>query len=104
AIEKRLGPIPCGVEADRPPKRTSPPKTEAEDHPGQPGREQPDGRLARVIAVPEAKKNRKNDGRGPEAQCFAMSRLERPLVESGQAARQRELKVAASKVLLSQGN
>src|SRR5579872_2493170 len=62
AVEEGVRPIPRGVEANGPPQRTGAPQAETEDHPGQTGREQSDGRFARVVAVAEAEENRKDDG------------------------------------------
>src|SRR5450755_4044576 len=62
AVEERLGPIPRSVEADGPPQRAGPPETEAKEQAGQTRREQPDGRLARILAVTQTEEDGKEDG------------------------------------------
>src|ERR1019366_8131869 len=54
APEEGLRPVPCGVEADRPPQRAGAPETEAKHHADQAGREHADRRFAWILAVAEA--------------------------------------------------
>ena len=61
AAEEGLGPVPCGVEADGPPERAGAPETEAEDHGGETGREEADGRLAGIAAVDKAEEGGEDD-------------------------------------------
>ena len=103
-VEEGLGPIPRGVESDGPPERAGTPEAEAEDHSAQSGGEQSDGRFARVAAVAEAEQDGQDCGRGPEAQGWAVTGLEGPLIEAGEAARERVLDVAAGEVLLLQAD
>ena len=62
AVEKGLPPIPRGVEADGPPKRTGTPQAEAEDHPGQEDGEQSDRGFAGVVGVADAEQDGEHDG------------------------------------------
>src|SRR5579864_261186 len=86
AVDEGLAPIPRGVKADGPPQRSSTPEAQAPDHASQAGGEQSNGRLSRVAVVAEAEENGENDGRGPEAQGFAVAGFEGPLIEAGEAA------------------
>src|SRR5208282_5753819 len=103
-VKEGLRPVPRGVEADGPPERAGAPKTEAEDQADQAGGEQSDGGLTRVAPVAEAEEEGAEDGRGPEAQGFAVAALEQPLVNAGEAARQGVLQVTAGEVLLGQAD
>jgi len=62
SVNEGLAPIPCAVEADGPPQRSSAPQAQAPDHASQAGGEQSDGRLPRVIAMAEAKENGEDHG------------------------------------------
>ncbi len=58
AVEKRLRPVPRGVEADGPPERTGAPEAEAEEESDKAGAEQADGGLAGIGSVAEAEEER----------------------------------------------
>ena len=79
AVEERLRPVPCGVEADRPPQRAGAPETEAEDHAGQAGGEQSDRRFAWIIAVAEAEEEGQDHGgvQKPNASLWRVSKAHR---------------------------
>src|SRR5580658_1182227 len=100
AVEERLAPIPRSVEADGEPERAGAPQTEAEDHGGETGGEQPDGGFAWILAVTETEENGKDYGCGPESQGFAVASLEGPFIDGGQTAGECVLKVATSQILL----
>ena len=62
SVNEGLAPIPCAVEADGPPQRSSAPQAQAPDHASQAGGEQSDGRFSWVVAMAEAKENGEDHG------------------------------------------
>lgn len=101
-IEEGLGPVPCGVEPDRPPQRAGAPETEAENHRGQAGRKQSDRRFTWILAVAKSEEDGQDDGGSPEAERFAVARFKSPPVNAREATRECVLDVAAGEVLLKQ--
>src|SRR5208282_5911072 len=69
--------------------------------------EQPDRRFAWILAVAETKEDGEDDGRGPEAERFAVAghtrvHLDGPLVKAGKSACECVQEIAAGGVLLEQ--
>src|ERR1035441_398556 len=104
APEEGLRPVPCGVEADRPPQRAGAPETEAKHHADQAGREHADRRFARILAVAEAEEEGQDHGGSPETERSAVARFKSPPVETSETAREGVLEVAAAEVLLEQAD
>jgi len=102
AEEEGLRPVPGGVETDGPPESAGAPEAEAEDHAGEAGGEQANGRLAVVIAVAEAEEEGETDGGGPETEDFAVTGLEEPEIEAGETASKGVKEEAAGEVLLEE--
>src|ERR1035437_10153912 len=104
AQEEGLRPVPCGVEADRPPQRAGAPETEAKHHADQAGREHADRRFAWILAVAEAEEEGQDHGGSPETERSAVARFKSPPVETSETAREGVLEVAAAEVLLEQAD
>ena len=75
-IEKGLGPVPRGVETNRPPQRASAPQTEAEAQAGKAGGEQADGRLARIVSVTKTEEHGEGDRGCPKTERLTTPGLE----------------------------
>src|ERR1039457_5664463 len=84
APEEGLRPVPCGVEADRPPQRAGAPETEAKHHADQAGREHADRRFACILAVAEAEEEGQDHGGSPETERSAVARFKSPPVETNE--------------------
>ena len=65
--DKRLGPVPGGVEADGPPERAGSPEGEAEDEADEAGGDEAKGTFADVVFVAEAEDEGEEGGGDPEA-------------------------------------
>src|ERR1017187_201440 len=104
APEEGLRPVPCGVEADRPPQRAGAPETEAKHHADQAGREHADRRFAWIPAGAEAEEEGQDHGGRPETERSAVARFKSPPVETSETAREGVLEVAAAELLLEQAD
>ena len=105
AVEERLRPIPCSVNADCPPERTGAVEGKAEDKADKASAEQSDRRLAGVGAVAETEDKREDERRGPKAEGVAMAGVsEDGAVDPGKSPSERVLRVTAKKRLLEQSN
>ena len=104
AVEEGLGPIPCGVEADRPPEGAGAPETNGEDERGEAGGEESDGRFAGVGAVSQAEDGGEQEGGGPEAERIAARCFEGQGEEAGETAGEGEEEEAAEEVLLREAD
>src|ERR1017187_4637182 len=102
--EEGLSPVPCGVEADRPPQRAGAPETEAKHHADQAGREHADRRFAWILAVAEAEEEGQDHGGSPETERLAVARFKSPPAKASETAREGVLEVAAAEVLLEQAD
>ncbi len=102
-VEEGLGPIPRGVEAERPPEGAGAIEGKAEDEAGGSGGEEAERGLARVGAVTETEDEREDKRGRPEAERVAVAGVEEDAVDAGQAAGEGVLEVAAEERFLPEG-
>ncbi len=82
AVKKGLGPIPGCMEPNGPPEGPGAPKAETENQSSKGGGDESDRRLARILAVTEAEKNREQSCACPEPEQLAVARFEQPGIDA----------------------
>lgn len=103
AVEERLGPVPCGVEADGPPERAGAPQGNDENDAGEEDLEEAEGVFASVVGVGKDEERGGEEGGDPEGDGAGVAGCD-AVADGYEAAGEGELKITAHGVLLREAD